>query len=65
MPQNPQNTIIQTALKHYNQFRSVRTESLIWLQITTYTGKKLKVETKTKEIDQKLLELITTEIIKV
>ena len=45
MPQTPQNTISQTTLKNYNQFRSVRTEDLIWLKITTDTGMKLKVET--------------------
>ena len=28
MPQNIQNSISQTALKHYNEFRSVITESL-------------------------------------
>ena len=28
MPQNPQNTIIQNTLKHYNEFRNVRTEAL-------------------------------------
>ena len=43
MPQTPQNTISQTTLKNYNQFRSVRTEDLIWLKITTDTGMKLKV----------------------
>ena len=48
MPKKPQNTISKTALKHYNQFRSVITEALIWLQITTYTVSKLKVETETK-----------------
>ena len=44
MPQNPQNTIIQTALKHYNQFRSFRTEAIIWLQMTIDKEKKSKVE---------------------
>ena len=44
MTQNPQIPILQTALKHYNQFESVRTETLIWLQINTYTGEQLKVE---------------------
>ena len=44
MPQNPQNTIIQTALKNYNQFISVRNEVLGRLQIATDTGEKLKVE---------------------
>ena len=45
MPLNTQNEIIQTALKHNNQFRSVRTEALRWLKIITDTVKKLKVET--------------------
>ena len=45
MPQNPQNMISQTSLKHYNQFRSVGTKSLRWIQITTDTGMKLKAQT--------------------
>ena len=48
MPKNPQNKISQTTLKHYNQFRSVRTEALRWLKTTTDTGKRLKVETTVK-----------------
>ena len=52
MPQKPQNTISQTALKYYNQFRSVRTEALRWVNITTYTGIKLKVETTENERDK-------------
>ena len=43
MPQHQQNKISQTAIKHYNKLISVRTEALRQLQITTYTGKKLKV----------------------
>ena len=43
MPQNSQNTISQTALKHYNQLRSIRIKALIWLKIKTDTGNKLKV----------------------
>ena len=65
MPQNPQNTISQTALKHYNQFRIVRTEALIWLQIATDTGMKLKVEIIFKEIDQQLLDLIKSGLLKI
>ena len=45
MSQNPQNTISETALKYYNQFRSVTNEALIWVQITTDTGMKLKAQT--------------------
>ena len=44
MPQNPQNKISQTSIKHYNQFRSVINEALVWLKITTDTVNKIKVE---------------------
>ena len=43
MPQNPQNKISQTELKHNNQFRSVINEALRWLQITIDTEMKLEV----------------------
>ena len=62
MPQNPQNTISQTTIKYYNQFRSVRTETLIWLKISTDTGMKSKVATTFRERDQKLLDFITIDI---
>ena len=45
MPHNSQKTISQTSIKHYNQFRSLKTESLIWVKFTTDIGMKLKVET--------------------
>ena len=48
MPQKSQNEISQTVLKHYSQFRSIITGDLRWLQITTDTGLKLKVETTLK-----------------
>ena len=51
MLKNLQNTMRQTTLKRYNQFRGVRTEAIIWLQSTADTGKKLKVETGNKERD--------------
>ena len=38
MPQNPQNTMSQHALKYYNELRSVRTESLRWVKMNTDTG---------------------------
>ena len=59
MPQNPQNTTNQTALKNYNEFRNVRTEALRCLQMTTYIGVKSKVETSAKERDQQLLDFLT------
>ena len=48
MPQNLENTLNQTALKHYNQFRSVITEAHIWFKIATDTVMKLKAETTVK-----------------
>ena len=65
MPQNPQNTILRTALKHNNGFISVKTEALRWLKTTTDTGKKLKYETTVKERDQKLLDFITINVLKI
>ena len=59
MPQNPQNTINQNALKYYNQFRSVITEYLRWVQITTDIGMKVKVGTTVKEIHKQVLAFIT------
>ena len=64
MPQNSQKTISKSALKHYNEFINVRTEALIWVQMTIDTGIKFKVETSTKERDQQLLNLITIDILK-
>ena len=59
MPQNSQNTIIQIEIKHYNQFINIIAEALSWLQIKIDTWNKLKVETKSKERDQKLPDFIT------
>ena len=65
MPQNPQNTISQTELKHYKQFIIFRTEALRLSIITTDTGREIKVETEAKQIYQKILDFITNEIVKV
>ena len=35
MPQNPQNTTSQAAIKNYNELISVIKEALRWVQITT------------------------------
>ena len=64
MPQNPQKTISQTELKHYNEFRSVGTEALRWVKITTDIGMKLKLDKKNR-IDQQLLDFITIDVLKI
>ena len=65
MPQNTQNTINQTALKNYNEFRNVITEALRWVKMTTDTEIKFKVETSAKERDQKILDFITIDVLKI
>ena len=65
MPQKPQNKISKTAFKYYNQFRNVKTEALRWVQMTTDTGIKSKVETSSKEKDQQLLDFITIDALKI
>ena len=65
MPQNTHNTISQTALKHYNQLRSVRTEALQLIQLITDLRSKLQVETYTQHKDQQPLEFTPIGIIQV
>ena len=65
MPQNLQNTISKTSLKHYNELKNVINEALIWVQMTIGTGIKSKVETSSKDIYQQLLDLITIDILKI
>ena len=65
MLHNPKNTIIQTALTHSIKFRSVGTEALRWLKITTDTGNKPRIETIFKEIDQKILESLTIYVLNI
>ena len=65
MKKKPQNIISQTALKHYNQFRNVRTDALRWLQINTDTGNKLKAETIAQERDKQLLHFVTIDVLTV
>ena len=64
-PQNPQNIISPNILKHYNQLIVVGTEALIWLQITTSTVMKLKVETAVKQIYEQLLGLINIDVLNI
>ena len=65
IPQTPQNAIIQTTLKHYNEFIRVRNEALRWLKVTIDTRDKIKFDTESKERDKQLLFFITIEIIEV
>ena len=65
MLQNQKNQILQTALKYYNQLRSVRNEVLTWLQIAINTENKIKVETTVNKICQQILDFITIDALKI
>ena len=49
MPQNPQNTIIQTVPKNHNQFRSVKTEDLRWFNSPQTQERNSKLKQQSKE----------------
>ena len=40
-PSFPQHTISPPAIKHYNHYRSVRTEALSWVRLVSESGQKL------------------------
>ena len=65
MPKKPQNTISQTAIKYFNEFRSVRTKALKWVKIATDTRMKLKVERTFKGRYQQLLDFITIDVLNI
>ena len=64
---------IKKNIKHNNSnwtqtiqsIQNFKSKDLRWLQITTDTGKKLKVETTIKERDQQLLEFITIDVLNI
>ena len=62
MPGNPQNTISTTAIKRYNDYRSVRIEALEWFKITNQEGKSTRVSTITKNVEEELLDYIKIDI---
>ena len=57
---NPQNTISTTAIKKYNEFRSVRVEALEWIKLTTAEGKSTRVPTERKIVENEVLDFMLT-----
>ena len=64
MPNNPQNTISQPALKFYNKFRSVRTEALDWIKLTDQQGKTTRISTLKQFQHRQKLDYIDIDIYK-
>ena len=62
MPQNPQNTISSTAIKKYNEYRSVRQEALEWFKITTSEVRSVRVPTIRKKVEVEALDFIKIDI---
>ena len=62
MKNNPQNTISTTAIKKYNDFRSVRIEALEWVRFTDANGKSVRVRTNQEKVKEEVLDYITYDI---
>ena len=64
MTQNPQNTLSTTAIKKYNEFRSVRIEALECLKLTDNQGKSTRIHTNKHMINKETLDYIDITILK-
>ena len=62
MPDNPQNTLGNNALKKYNNFRSVRQESTEWVRFTDAKGKSTRVNVDRDTVNSQLLDYIRIDI---
>ena len=64
MVDNPQNTISTTAIKQYNEYRSVRTEALEWVKFTSAEGQSTRVPSERKTVEKEVLDYIKFDIMK-
>ena len=62
MPDNPQNTLGNNALKKYNNFRSVRQEAIEWVRFTDAKGKSTRINVDKDSVNSQLLDYIRIEI---
>ena len=62
MKDNPQNTISTTAIKKYNDFRSVRIEALEWFKVKTSDGQTSRVSTERRTVEKEVLDYIKIDI---
>ena len=63
MPNNPQCTFSQGALKKYNQYKTVRTEALDYLHLIDNKKNSIQLPTLPLYKDSKLMDYITVQII--
>ena len=64
MTQNPQNTLSITAIKKYNDFRSVRIEVLEYLKLTDNRRKSTRIHTHNRMINKETLNYLDITILK-
>ena len=64
MRDNPQNTIPTTAIKKYNNFRSVQMEELEWFKVKNSEGKSARVSTIRKRVESETLDYIKVDTMK-
>ena len=61
-PSFPQNTLSPPAIKHYNKYRSVRTEALSWVRLVSDTGRKVFLKMDQYKHGKELLDYTAIEI---
>ena len=61
-PTFPQYTLSPPAIKHYNSYRSVRTEALSWVRLVSETGKKIFLQMVKEHHSSELLDYSIIEI---
>ena len=64
MTQNPQNILSITAIKKYNEFRSIRIEALESLRLKVNRGKSTRIHTDESMINKETLNYVDITILK-
>ena len=65
MTQNPQNTLSTTAIKKYNEYRSVRIEALEYLKLTDNRGKSTRIHTNKRMTNNETLDYVSLTLLKI
>ena len=62
MPGNPQDTLGLPALKYYGRMRSVRTETLAWINLVNEKGARVRASTIPLYHEKELLDYISVNV---
>ena len=62
MPGNPQDTLGLPALKYYGRMRSIRTETLAWINLVNEKGARVRASTIPLYHEKELLDYILVDV---